>query len=196
MQVAAAARVGGMLFGKCGVVNVHIGSGKSMIDYLFRAAETEIPLSQFVPTHTNRNQELFAEAQKYAKIGGFIDFTTSTTQQSLIDGEVKCSKALKICLDGGIPVERISFTSDGQGSMPMFSEAGEHAGMTIARVTSVFSEFSDSVHEGVPMEDAVRVVFTTTDDRFKLQHKGHIKEDYDADILLFDKGFNIKYVFA
>ena len=198
MQVASAARVGGMLSGKCGLVNVHLGDGKRGLEYLFRAAETELPISQFIPTHMNRNPWLFEDARKYAKMGGYVDFTSSTTPIFLEEGEVKCSKAIKTLLDDGIPASHISLSSDGQGSMPMFDETGNYTGITIGRVTSVHEEFTDTVlKDGVSMEDAVRTVSTTTADHCKLRGKGHIKEGFDADILLLDKdSLEIKYVFA
>lgn len=197
MHIAAAARVGGLLSSKAGIVNIHLGDGKSGIEYLFRASETEIPVSQFVPTHMNRNPDLFEEARRYAKIGGYIDLTTSTTPLFLEEGEVKCSKALRILIDDGIPASQISFSSDGQGSMPVFDAAGNFTGLTIGRVTSNHAEFADSVKlEGISLEDAVRVVSTTTADHYKLPKKGHIKESFDADILLLDSDLDIRYVFA
>lgn len=196
IQVVAAARVGGMLGGKSGVVNIHLGDGKSGLDYLFRAAETEIPFSQFMPTHLNRNPELFEEARRYAAMGGYVDFTSSTIPLFLEEGEVKCSTAVKTMLNDGIPASRISISSDGQGSMPMFDSAGNFTGLTIGRVTSNHGEFSDMVKEGTDMESAVRVVSTTTADHYKLPRKGHLKTGYDADILLLDSSLAIKYVFA
>lgn len=197
MHIAAAARVGGILSDKGGLVNIHLGDGKSGIEYLFRASETEIPISQFVPTHMNRNPDLFEQARRYASLGGYIDMTTSTIPLFLEEGEVKCSKALRILIDDGIPASRISFSSDGQGSMPMFDPAGNFTNLTIGHVTSIHAEFVDSVkNEGISMEDAVRVTSTTTADHYKLPKKGRIKEYFDADMLILDKGFNISYVFA
>lgn len=198
VQITAASRVGGILAGKAGLVNVHLGDGPRGIDYLFRAVrETEIPVSQFIPTHMNRNPDLFQQAREYAKTGGFVDFTTSTTQQFLDEGEVKCSEALKTLLGDGVPASRISFSSDGQGSLPMFDAKGHFTGMTIGRVTSNHAEFKDCVQkEKIGMEDAVRVVSTTTADHFKLPRKGYIKEGYDADAVLLDERLDVQYVFA
>src|SRR5512139_110802 len=54
-RLAAEARRGGMLSGKAGVVNVHIGDVRRGLSMLRRTVEeTEIPASQFVPTHINR----------------------------------------------------------------------------------------------------------------------------------------------
>ncbi|EHL67792.1 beta-aspartyl-peptidase [Cloacibacillus evryensis] len=189
MRLAAAARVGGMLSGKAGVVNVHLGDAPSGLDYLFRAAKTEIPPSQFIPTHMNRNPELFKEACRYGAMGGYVDLTTSTTPQFLDEGEVECGRALSELLAAGVPARRISFSSDGQGSMPFFDEAGDFAGLTIGRVTSIFETFRSTVKNyDILFEDAVRVVSTTAADHCKLSGKGHIKEGCDADLILMDAG--------
>lgn len=84
-RIAAEARVGGILSGKAGIVNIHVGSGSRKVDFLLDIAEnTEIPIKQFVPTHMNRNQELFEQAIYYAKKGGIVDFTTSSIKKALI----------------------------------------------------------------------------------------------------------------
>src|SRR5699024_4675781 len=58
-RIAADIRVGGMLSGKAGIVNVHMGDGSRMMDFIWRAVrETEIPFSQFLPTHIGRNAAL------------------------------------------------------------------------------------------------------------------------------------------
>ncbi len=44
VNIVAQARVGGLLSGKAGIVNVHLGNGKRMIEYITRLInETEIP---------------------------------------------------------------------------------------------------------------------------------------------------------
>ncbi len=73
-RVAAEARRGGILSGKAGVVNVHVGDGRRGLALLRRiVAETEIPITQFVPTHINRNPHLFEEGITFAKEGGLVD---------------------------------------------------------------------------------------------------------------------------
>lgn len=197
MNIAAAARVGGMFAGIGGQLCLHLGDGESGIDYLFRAAKSEIPMSQFVPTHMNRNPRLFEEGRRYAKMGGYVDFTTSTTPRSIAEGERTCSVALRTLLEDGVHASRISFTSDGQGSMPVFDSAGNYKGLTIGRVTSNLEAFRESVlQEGVSIEDAVWAISTTTAEHYRLPRKGRVKESYDADLILTDDKFNLKYVFA
>ena len=119
------ARRGGILSGKAGVVNVHMGDGRRGLDCCAAlVAETEIPTTQFVPTHINRNPSLFEEGIAYAKAGGLVDFTTSTVPAFIDEGEVKCSRGLRRMLDAGVPVAQVTFTSDGQGSLPDFDAQG------------------------------------------------------------------------
>lgn len=188
-RIAAAARVGGMLSGKGGIVNVHMGDGPrglSMIKAI--AQETELTLAQFLPTHVNRNPDLFAEAVEYAAAGGHVDLTTSTTPVFLAEGEVKCSAGLKRLLDAGVPASRISFSSDGQGSMPDFDEKGRFKGLTIGRCASLWGEVADSVKdEGIPLETALQVITSSPADHYRLPRKGRIAEGLDADFVLVDR---------
>lgn len=79
VKVVAEARVGGMLSGKGGIVNVHMGDGKRGLDYLMRMAkETEIPITQVVPTHIDRSKRVFDAGVEFAKLGGILDLTTSS----------------------------------------------------------------------------------------------------------------------
>ncbi len=59
-RLAADTRVGAMLAGKRGVVQCHMGDGARMLELIERVVrETEIPVKHFVPTHMNRNPDLF-----------------------------------------------------------------------------------------------------------------------------------------
>ena len=91
-NVVALARVGGMLSGKAGVVNVHIGDGKRRLEYLHRLVEeTEIPIKQVIPTHINRSIKVFEAGVDFAKLGGIVDLTTSADPDFLEEDEVKAS---------------------------------------------------------------------------------------------------------
>lgn len=62
-RVVADTRLGGVLSGKAGVVNVHLGDSTRCMDLIERVIdETEIPASQLLPTHVNRNEMLFCKA--------------------------------------------------------------------------------------------------------------------------------------
>ena len=188
VNIVAQARVGGLLSGKAGIVNVHLGSGKRMIEYITKLInETEIPANQIVPTHMGRSKELFEAGIIHAKSGGQIDLTTSSDPQHLEEGELTAGLGLKKLLDEGVPIERITFSSDGNGSMPLFDKNGELKGLGICSVESLFREVKEAVKLGVPLEKALRVITSNVSNVLKLENKGFISTGKDADIILIDK---------
>lgn len=198
-RVAAAARVGGMLSGKAGVVNVHMGDGDRMLTLIERViAETEIPAKHFVPTHVNRNDRLFAAATAYAKQDGgngrYIDLTTSSATG---DPNGSCGAALRRLLEEGVSIDCISFSSDGQGSLPVFSETREYLGLGVGKVITLFSEVRKAVKEhGISLSEAIKVITSTPAAYLKLPRKGAIRVGADADLVLLNTGLEIDTVLA
>ncbi|CAH0344315.1 beta-aspartyl-peptidase [Bacillus sp. CECT 9360] len=198
-KIASAARIGGLLSGKAGIVNIHVGDSLDHLDVIEQVIEkTEIPIQQFYPTHINRNHHLFEAGIQYAKKGGFIDFTTSSIKKFIENGEVKSCKALKKALNAGVEISRITFTSDGQASLPDFDESGHLRGMNIGKCSSLYNEVRAAiVEEGVPIETAIRVITENPARILKLVQKGSIKEGKDADLVLLNKEtYEVDTVFA
>lgn len=198
-KIASQARIGGMLSGKKGVVNVHVGDSPDKLSLIEKVVDTtDIPITQFYPTHVNRNPSLFEAGIDYAKRGGFVDFTTSTIPKFLEDGEVKSSEALKRMLDQGVPVEQITFTSDAQGSLPDFDEKGNLIGLKVGRVMSLYEAFKEAVLEqGISVVNALKVVTSNPATILGLQSKGRIEVGKDADLVLMDsKTFELSSVIA
>jgi beta-aspartyl-dipeptidase (metallo-type) len=117
-----------------------------------------------------------------------IDFTTSTVQRFLDQGEVKCSTGLKEMLKNGVPIEQITFTSDGQASLPEFDKNGEFIGLQIGKVTTLYKEVRDAlINEGIQLETALQVITSNPENVLKLKQKGHVSVNCDADLVLLNK---------
>ncbi len=188
-KVAAQARVGGILSGKAGIVNMHMGDGERMLDYILDIVEnTEIPITQFIPTHMGRNIDLFNAGIKYAKKGGYLDFTTSTDKKASDSKDVSCSKAVRILLENGISIKNITYTSDGQGSLPQFDENGNFKGLGVGSVQSLYKTVRQGIlEEGLSIEDSIQIITSNPANILKLENKGYIKEGKDADLVLLNK---------
>jgi len=189
MKIAAEARVGGILSGKGGVVNIHMGDGDRQLDFIEEIVETtEIPVTQFLPTHMGRNTKLFTKSIEYAKKGGFVDFTTSSSNKDKKTIDTKPSRALKILLEEGVSPKNITFSSDGQGSLPKFDKEGNFVGLGVGKVISLYDEVKDAIlDEGVSMDKALMTITSNPANILKLHSKGQIKEGMDGDIVLIDK---------
>jgi beta-aspartyl-dipeptidase (metallo-type) len=187
-RLASQARIAGMLSGKAGVVNIHLGDSKTMLSLLQEVVRTnDLPVTQFYPTHINRNPYIFEAGIQYAKNGGFVDFTTSSVKKYHEEGEVKCSKGLRLMLEAGVPIEQITFTSDGQGSLPEFNEKGELTGLLIGKVCTLYREVQEAIQqENIPIETALKVITQNPASILKLKSKGMLQEGLDADIVLLD----------
>jgi len=198
-KIAAAARVGGMLSGKAGVVIVHLGDGDRKLSILEKVInDTEIPVTQFIPTHVERNMDLFKSAMAYAKKGGLIDLTTSTAAGKISEErDLSCGELLKKILNNGISIENISFSSDGQGSLPIFDEQGNYIRLGVGEVISLFNEVKDAVkHKGISLETALKVITSNPARNLKLNNKGKIEVGKDADFVLLDDDLEIDTVIA
>lgn len=199
INLVAESRVGGLLANKSGIVNVHLGGGARRLNYLFEMLdESEIPATQLLPTHMCRTSELLEAGIEWTKRGGYIDLTTSSDPEHLEEGEVIASKALKYALDKNVPIEQITFTSDGNGSMPLFDESGKLKGLGICSVESLYREVKKTIfEENIKIEDAIKVITSNIAHILKFKHKGKIEKGMDADIVIVDdNNLNIDKVIA
>lgn len=196
-RMASEARVAGMLNGKPGMVHVHLGRGKDMLDMIMYIVEnTEIPIDQFVPTHVTRTRELFEQAKQFAKMGGRIDITSFS---ELTPGsKFKPSQALAECIQDGVPIQNVTVSSDGNGSIPKYNNEGKIIGMSVGVLDASHLVLKNLVkNEGVAVEQAIQF-FTSNVARVLdiYPKKGCLQADSDADILIMDTDMKIETVFA
>ena len=190
-RIAADARVAGMLSGKAGIVNVHLGDSERRLDLIRRVIhDTEIPASQFLPTHVNRNEALFEECLDFAAEGGTIDFTGNEDIDywETICDEVRVCRGIRRLLERGISSDRFTISSDGQGSMPIFNAQGEYQGIGVGKASCLLKEVRECVKkEDIPLETAIKGITCNPASILKLDRKGRIKEGFDADICLLEE---------
>lgn len=188
-NLVAQSRVGGLLSNKAGIVNIHLGEGGRGLDYVFDLIDkTEIPATQLLPTHINRNGKLFEQGLEYVKKGGFIDLTTSCDLNNLSEGELRAGEGLKKYIDKKLPIEHITFSSDGNGSMPEFDDKGKLIGYEVCSVSTLYREVKFAIEEGkIPIENAIRVVTSNIARVLKFENKGTIEYGKDADFVMVDE---------
>jgi len=196
IRIGAHARVGGMLGGKAGIVNLHLGDGEGPFEIVREAVRrSALKVTQFLPTHVNRSAAVFADALEYGR-DGYVDITASSYPY-FADEEVKPSAAIAQLLAAGVPIGHITMSSDGCGSLPSFDESGELIKLGVGEPASIFRELVDAVrHERLPLDQAVRVVGANVADILKLPGKGRLAAGTDADLAVLDADLRLRHVIA
>ena len=199
-RVAADTRLGGVLSGKAGIINVHLGDSLRCMDLIERVIdETEIPAFQFLPTHVNRNEMLFRKAITYALKGGAVDFTGNEDIDywETICDEVRVCNGMKRMLDAGVNPNRITISSDGQGSLPIYNKQGEFLGMGVGQSSCLLKEVKECVERtDIPLEIALSAITSNPAETLNLKGKGKIEEGNDADLCILDQKLQITEVIA
>lgn len=198
-RLATEARLGGMLSGKPGIVHLHMGGGKDGLSKIIEIVETtEIPIRHFYPTHVNRKRELLDEAMNFAKSGGYIDITAGVSPLTGFAGTVKPSKAIIECLDQGVPINRVTMSSDGNGSMAVYNDAGKVEKLLVTTLDSIHAEFKDLVlQDGLDITQALYTVTTNAAALLGIYPlKGALQVNSSADIVVLDDKLELDMVFA
>ena len=186
-RLAADTRLGGTLKGFGGTVLVHVGDGASGLAPLREAlAGSDLPAGSFYPTHVNRNPALLKEAIEFARDGGYIDITVSTTPALIEAGSVPALRALAEALAAGVPRERVGLSSDAGGSLPVY-ENGELKGLTSASPLALLELLQAAIGDQADIvPDVIAALTCNPAAALNLDRKGRIRAGMDADLLLLD----------
>ncbi|MBW6478515.1 MAG: beta-aspartyl-peptidase [Bacteroidales bacterium] len=196
VRIARHARVGGMLGGKAGIVNIHMGDARNPFKPLYEAVGiSDMKFTQFLPTHCNRNDYIFEDAKTWGK-KGYVDITASSYPY-FPEFEIKPSKAIVELIKAGVPLRHITMTSDACGSLPDFDENGKLKRLEMGYPKSIFNEMVDAVVlEKMDLQDALKVVTSNVADILWLKDKGRVEVGKDADVVLIDEKYEIVHMTA
>ena len=193
IRLASDTRVAGMISGKPGFITLHMGDGEGKLDLVFEALKTtDIPAKIFHPTHTTRTRELTLEGFKLAKLGGYMDITCEPEQPELMPGILREAKKL------GVPMDHLTFSSDGQGSWSNYDASGNLVQMGVTDVACMYEQLVNLLTVG-QMNLSEALPFFTSNVAKALElypKKGCIASGSDADLLLIRPDFTLDTVIA
>jgi isoaspartyl dipeptidase IadA len=198
-RLAAQTRNGAIISGKAGLVHFHLGQGKNAMEYMFRlSGETFIPKQHILPTHVNRNRDLFEIAVEYLKQGGNIDLTAGFIPTENDPECVATYDALKRLTDDGLDISRVTISSDAYGSVPTFDQNGNVVSSETVSCDILFGEIRTAIKvKGIPVETAISIITRNAAQRLKIDDKkGTLQVGKDADCVICDNCLNIVKVFA
>lgn len=186
-RLATQARLAGLESGKVGEVHMHMGNGKKGLSDVFTILEeTEIPIKHFRPTHI---QKALADGIRFANMGGYIDFTSGSP--------TACAAAIAKTLPQ-VPFDRVTLSSDSNGSMPKWNEKNELIGIEVAKMTTLFACIKElvQVHE-LSWEQALSLVTRNVAQALEIYpKKGCAAEGSDADLILLNEDMTFNMVMA
>ena len=188
-KIVGQTRVGGMLSGKAGITHFHTGPGKAYLSILHQLLdEYELPASNLHVTHVTRSKELFDDAIKLAARGAFVDITA----------DEETFEWISYYKENNGDMSKLTISTDGNGSLPVFNEEGELLGLGVASTRTMFEQLIKTIKAGkLTVEEALRLVTANTAEALKLENKGVIAEDRDADLLVLSKDtYEIEHVIA
>lgn len=198
-KLLAQAYTGGLVSGKRGYTHFHMGVGRRRLDMLADIIrETEIPPYLIIPTHVNRDEELFVQAMELAKMGAVIDITSGIAPEYGFEGTIKPSDAIRRCLENGVDIRNVTMSSDANGSMAVYDAEGRFVGLCVTTVETMHKEFRDlALTKDMPLETALRPVTSSPAAAIGMYPaKGCVREGSDADLIIMDKDLSILKVFA
>ena len=188
LKLVSDVRMGGMLSGKKGVLHVHLGDFGGAYEQFERLIKRGLPRHHFSPTHTAREEKLFAQAIDFAKQGGQIDITSGGG----------CYRPFVECVDmalkAGVKRELITMSSDGNGSMPKF-ENGQMVAIVAAPVNANLMALRDLVHFGIDFETALMMTTSNVADSLGVD-QARLKVGADANLCVFNPDLTLNTVMA
>jgi len=191
-------RVAGMMSGKVGIAHIHMGDLDEKLDKIMNIVKTtELPIKHFRPTHVTKSRELFESAIEFTKLGGIIDIT-AYGQQGMNSKKIRPNKAVKECIERDVPLDSITLSSDGNGSMPRFNDKGEIESIGVGSLKTLHEAFVDLVMEdNIDIATALRFITSNVAVNLNLYPaKGCIGIGSDADLVVMDEVLNIETVIA
>lgn len=183
-RIATQCRTAGLLAKKPGIVHMHTGKGKDGLKKIMEIVnETDIPITQFRPTHCANQYE---DAIAFAKMGGYIDFTADEDTDALLVETLK-----------QIPLSQITLSSDANGSFPIWNEDMTIRAMGIGKMKTLYEVIcSMIINQHIDPSIALSIITKNVADALLLTNKGQIQKGKDADFVLLDETYQITDVYA
>ena len=187
-DIVSQCHVGGLLSGKAGVTHFHVGSHSTRLAPLHRLLD-DYPIAPpaVYATHITRDVELIAEAVGLAAKGAYVDMTAGASTV----------EAVKKYVEFGGSLDRLTLSSDANGSLPKFDAQGRLTELKVADQSTLFEQvWACAEASGLSLSQVLSFVTANTADALKLPRKGRIRSGCDADLLFVDEGHAIQHGFA
>jgi len=192
-RLAADTRNGARLAGLKGVLNIHLGNYPNPADFFIRACEEDITFRPLiVPTHVTRKYDVFDSCLKFLEYGGQIDITAGSDPDP-VQKSYGSVEGLEIIYKKYGTLDRVTMTSDGNGSAPIWDELGNMIGMGKGSSKVLLADLKKATQNGViPFEETLRTMTTIPAQVYGLKNSaGKIVENGTANFAILDENLDL-----
>lgn len=148
-----------------------------------------IPIHHISPTHVARTEALFNQAIAFAHRGGHIDVTSGGSRF------MPQEQAILHALEAQVPADRITISSDGNGSVPRFNAQGMVEGLTAAPVGGNLALLPRLIDAGIPIAQAVAMMTANVACSLGISG-GKLCAGERADICVLNDDLSLAHLFA
>ena len=191
-RIAADTRNGARLAGIKGVLNIHLGNYENPSDFFIKACEEDITFRPLIlPTHVTRKDSVFMSCLKFLEYGGQIDITAGSKAKKR--REFGSVEALEYIYNKYGSLDRVSMTSDGNGSAPVWDKLGNMIGMGKGSCKVLLSDLKKAAKRGtVPFEEILRTITSTPATIYGLKNSaGTIVENGTANFAVLNEDLDL-----
>ena len=194
---------GAALSGKVGIVHIHLGNIPgpwfNIMEKILH--ESDIPYSQVIFTHVNKNSQVFGDAIEFAKKGGMVDITAeinpdvlppNVAKERQAKGLRKPSRAIEEMLEAGVSEDNLTLSSDSNAGAPL-----PNGHVRYTSIATLYKEFRDLARKTNNLPLALKMVTLNPARRLGIiLRKGTLDESKDADLLVLTQDLQIEEVYA
>lgn len=189
LRLVSDIRVASLLAGKKGVLHVHLGNLPEGMSQLNALCDAGLPIHHISPTHVARTAALFEQAINFARRGGHIDVTSGGSRF------MPQEEAILNALEANVPADRITISSDGNGSVPRFNSQGIVEGLSAAPVAGNLNLLPRLIDMGIPVPQAVAMMTSNVAQSLGIAG-GKLCAGERADICVLNDDLSLTHLFA
>jgi beta-aspartyl-dipeptidase (metallo-type) len=198
--LAGELKLAAAISGKAAVMHCHTGRNPRRLQPLFELLDAvSLPIRQIVPTHVNRRDpEMIAQAARFAHLGGTVDVSCNLSRRCGSVTGLDPDQAVQRLLGAGVPLDRITLSSDANVSMPVLDGQDQPVGLHNAAPRILHREWLHvirtnrlSLPQALPLATSNVARVLGIDDR-----KGSLAPGKDADLLFLTDDLMVDTVIA
>jgi beta-aspartyl-dipeptidase (metallo-type) len=189
LRLVSDIRVASLLAGKKGLLHVHLGNLTEGMAQLNALCDAGLPIHHISPTHVARTEPLFAQAIDFARRGGHIDVTSGGSRFAPQE------QAIAHALAEDVPADRITISSDGNGSVPRFNAQGQVEGLSAAPVEGNLRLLPRLIDTGIPAAQAIAMLTVNVAASLGISG-GRLQAGERADICVLNDDLTLAHLFG